>query len=755
MTVSSLMIKNSPSKPDKAMKKTLIFSGLMLAAAFTLTNCVKETVIPAADVQEGVPFTINVGTGTKTAVSPTAGAASIEWTKDDILSLFVAETDGEYSNNRKFTTTEDDAAAGRFIGTLPSKQDEDKTYEYKVVYPWKSGFKLVNASGNGTYLPFGSQSTGTQTQEGNNNPGHLAGSDMPLYGVAKQVKGGATPQIEMHQAMAVVKVHVTNKSNSPLTVTSVAFSAPEGADIIGTFYVDFSGDEPTYTSSGAGYTSNTASLAVTNGAEIANNESADFYIGVLPFTLAVGSKLGVTINGTDIESKAATAETVFAAGKIKTVNVNYEGSSVVYSTVAEVMSGGVGSYNMQNLLVYAANTQNAIVGDSTGKMLLYIKDGHGFEAGDNISIIGATITSYNGLLEITGGNMTKNSFGNVVEHGEPLDLNVLANAQTMPTTDGGYSPKFVTMKGLQSGKSITGANLVLYLNANNDDTNNKNVIVTGYAYSYSTKYLNHSFHAVSIVENTNTLEVSPTSLSWMATETDAKEIGVTLNAGASGFTVNPKTHDDWDIVVEDASVTVSPKAANTSTEAAKSITLTIAHADDGSLTKTVTCTQAKATSGDFTPFNVWEDDFSQCKSSSTALTSLSGSTTGFTGSYSDISTTYTMDGAIRVGKASGAGSITTPVLSSISGKSATLTVTFDAAGWKGKTAKITLSVNKGTVTEGQTTIASEDSMSGSTPSMTGTSYTFNITGADATTAVTFTTTNSIGIDNLVITQTAN
>lgn len=192
-------------------------------------------------------------------------------------------------------------------------------------------------------------------------------------------------------------------------------------------------------------------------------------------------------------------------------------------------------------------------------------------------------------------------------------------------------------------------------------------------------------------------------------------------------------------------------AKNEGAERSGHLTFTYPHADP----VVVTIIQAKA--DDYVEpvaFNVWEDSFSGCSNSTTALTSLSGSTTGFTGNYRDINTTYPMDGAIRVGKASSGGQITTPVLSTITNSSADLTITFKAAGWNGKTAKITLSANsKGTVTEGQTQITSESTMSGQTPSMTGTTYTFHVTGADNTTSITFATTNSIGIDDLVITQT--
>ena len=153
------------------------------------------------------------------------------------------------------------------------------------------------------------------------------------------------------------------------------------------------------------------------------------------------------------------------------------------------------------------------------------------------------------------------------------------------------------------------------------------------------------------------------------------------------------------------------------------------------------------------PFSVWEDNFSKCSNSTIALSTLSGSINGFTDKYSEVANTFPMNGAIRIGKASAPGRLITPVLSKVVGSSANLTVTFKAAGWKDKATKMTLSVNKGAVIEGQTTIISENSMTGNSPSMAGTVYTFHITGADKTTIITFNTTHSIGIDDLVVTQT--
>lgn len=586
------------------MKKNLFSLGLMTAAVIALASCAKEAAAPVVEepAAEGVPFEIVAGVGTKTAVSPVAGEGlAIEWEANDAVSLFVAEHDGEYSNNRKFTITEDDLVAGRFTGTLAAALDPDKSYDWKVVYPWKSGFKLVNASGNGTYIPFGSQTNSSQTQDGNNNADHLAGSNMPLYGVVKQVAGNTTPQIEMHQAMSVVKVHVTNKANSPLTVSSVAVTAPEGTLIAGTFYVDFSGDVPTYIKSDSqttAYTSSTANLTVENGTEIAKNGSADFYIGVVPFTLASGAKLTVNINGADIE-KTATQNTEFAAGVIKTVNVDYTGG-VEYTTLAEIFatSGGEGTYNIKDLLVYAKNNNSAILGDAAGVKILLYKSSHGLNVGETVDVTNAVIGTYNDNIQITSGTFTVKSTGTAVDHGTPWDLDDETVVAEMPQNSAYFSPFYAKMVGEQgtgdNARLITGE-AKLYLDMSNSSTVGKKVIFEGYVCSYSSTNANHRVLATKLVER---MTVSPASLSWKADETDAKTITVVINDGGDGYTVTPTTDPNFTISDNGSgTITVTPKAKNTSTTDAKSVTLTITHKNDADVQATVTCTQAKKSSG--------------------------------------------------------------------------------------------------------------------------------------------------------------
>ena len=597
------------------MKKSFITLGLMAFAALTLTNCAKQEIVAPEVEEQGVPFEIVAGNNlTKTI---TTNASKISWKEDDKVNLFVAEHGEGYSGNRTFTVS--DVDNNKFTGTLPSALDNEKNYDWKVVYPWKSGFKLVNASGsgNGTYLTFGSQNNENQSQAGYGSKAHLAGSHMPLYGVLKDNPAGTTPSIVLKQAMSVIEVHVTNAANDPLTVTSVSVAAPEGKLISGTFYVDFSGDTPTYTSSGASYTSNSEGLTVTGGTAIPKNGTADFYIAVLPFDLAANDKLTVTVNGAAIPVTVSAAAS-FAAGKIKTVNVSYTGG-VVYNTVAEVLAGGTAGapYNMQNLLVYAVNGGNVIVGDNSGKMLIY-KNGHSLKVGDLINITGATVTVYtqndNSVLEINGGTFTTVSEGNVIDHGAALDLNVEDNVNTLATEAGTYSAIYVSMTGNKTDNyTIEGEHTKLNLNVKNTSFVGNSVVVTGYVYAYNSIKAYHNFQAITIEQNADvaSLDVTPTSLTWGATQSGeevAQTITVTTN-GTVGYTISG-TNDAWSVVDDEAgTITVYPKAANTSTTEDKVMTLTITHKVDGTLKETVTCTQGKASAGGSTEVTVVIADY--------------------------------------------------------------------------------------------------------------------------------------------------
>lgn len=315
------------------------------------------------------------------------------------------------------------------------------------------------------------------------------------------------------------------------------------------------------------------------------------------------------------EYTAPVAVTAACTIKAIAVKANYLNSSVASatytiaasaSTIAQVLAGGAGTYTINNILVYAVLGNQAIVGDATGKMVLY-KQGHGLEVGDNISIPAATVAEHNSILQIQDGTFNENSNGNAVDHGTATNLNDATVATSTLSTfsaSGHHAAQYVTMNGTQSDRNITGTNAKLYLSAANTTYNGQAVTVTGYIYYYNSSYSNYNFQLVSIApdESTPTISVSPSSLSWAAAETDSKTLTVTLNGGAAagdyGYTVASGTATDWNISDNGSgTITVSPKAANNSTTDAKSITLRIAHATDSSVYQEVTCTQAKASSG--------------------------------------------------------------------------------------------------------------------------------------------------------------
>ena len=233
--------------------------------------------------------------------------------------------------------------------------------------------------------------------------------------------------------------------------------------------------------------------------------------------------------------------------------------------------------------------------------------------------------------------------------------------------------------------------------------------------------------------------------------TKSVAIGATVELGATTNSTAAITYASADESIATVSETgvVTGVAAGT-----VEITLSVAAKDKylaGEAKCTVTVTDGSAPEPTYVV--VWRDDFANATGTS-AITALNGSVDGFTGAYVDIGEkVYAMNGAVKLGAASAAGSIKTPALSTITGTNATLRVRLKAAGWNNKTAKLEVLTRNGTVSpEGQVAIDSESTMSGQNPTMTGKEYTWTITGASAETAIQFTSNLAVGIDDLIIEQ---
>lgn len=331
-------------------------------------------------------------------------------------------------------------------------------------------------------------------------------------------------------------------------------------------------------------------LTVTYASSATDIATVDSSTGAVTLVAAGSTTITATFEGND-SYKAGSASYTLTV------------TPAAASTVSEILADGAGTYDVENLLVYAVNGNYVIVGDNSGKMLLY-KSSHGLSVGDNISISMATVIDYNGILQITDGTFSTNSSGNTVDHGTAVELNVAENATSVQSTfsDSGYhSAQYVSMSGAQSGRYVNGG-AKLYLNVANTQYDGKSVIVTGYVYYYNSTYTSFNFQLLTIVQNPAVadLDVKPTSLSWTAGECgseNAKTITVTLNDNASGYMVSyTDTNNEWSVSDNGSgTITVYPLDANESESDPKELEITITHDDDSSLTETVTLTQAKVT----------------------------------------------------------------------------------------------------------------------------------------------------------------
>lgn len=315
------------------MKKRILSLGLMCAAALALTNCDKQSTEPQLPT-EGTPFEIIASTvDTKT----TNDGLKTVWAANDALNVFRAEAgDSDYGSNYKFTFTGSD---NKFTSELTPASEG--SYDWYALYPYSDKVGTPAATESG-WIYVG-QSKGA-TQKENNNTEHLCGTLCPLYGVIKNVSADATVAIKMHHLTSVVKIGVTNTNDTPLKVNTIVFTATE--DIVGTFYVNFvDPSNITFTSSSTSttnYTFPSATLNVTNGEEIAKNETAYFYIPIKPITAASGSTLKISVNGYE-KSLTMPRDIIFKAGEIKEVAFNYDKTTVVEESVAKFVAEKIGS----------------------------------------------------------------------------------------------------------------------------------------------------------------------------------------------------------------------------------------------------------------------------------------------------------------------------------------------------------------------------------------------------------------------------
>ena len=575
------------------MKKVLFFAGLA-AAVLSLVGCNKEAdffgrngrkmQIVLTDVDTR---TVNDGLATK-------------WVDGDALNVFYAPAGTtDYSDNCEFTV--DDAAANHATGTASLTAD---AYDWYLLYPYSKYIKTPANTSPG-YLTIGCQSNKTQSQDGLDDMAHLAGEHMPVYGVAKNVSATVTPEVAMKQVASVVAINLTNATDQPLKVDAVSFSAPE--DIVGTYYIDFSGDALAFKGSGANYVSQTATLDVTGDETIAAGASAKFYLAIKPFAAEAGDELAVKVHvGELVFEKTLTLPSAveFKSGFIKQLNISYTGGSVIQaSTLEEIAAMDKDSDVVTGeVLVVAKYARGVMLAQNGFYLLAFDSAGVAAEIGDIVTVTGK-VGEYAGFKQITSPVVEVISSDNEVVLPDPKVLEGLDE----------YESTKVELIQFSGTLAVSGN----YFNVNVDgstkqgsiqypiDTDalkaldKKPITATGFFTGFSgsgNKYVNMMSTSV-VAQEGNVFDVTPTQISVAAAATSAT-INVTGNVdwtaeASDGATVSPASGNG------EGTITVS-FAANTDSENAKEYTVFVRTEAEGVNDEfEVNITQAKAVSGNY------------------------------------------------------------------------------------------------------------------------------------------------------------
>lgn len=338
------------------MRKTIFTLGLMLAAALSLTSCSKnEEVNFAPEVK--TPFELYANLESRT----TNDGMETKWADGDQINVFhaVAGT-AEYVHDTPYDEVAKSGnpfvtdATGLFKGTLTQELDQTKSYDWYALYPYKS-YITTPAEQTEGYVYIGSKSNEVQTQNGNDSMAHIAGKNYPLVGVVKGVAASEKPAITMSHISSLVEFNVTNTLDEDITVTAIRLTSVE--DIIGSYYINFAGDDVKYQNH-TEYWSATATLEVKNGTPIKKGESAKFYMAIKPhsvdddFLKVEVDATAATGNGTFSKSYS-NVTTSFVAGKIKTIKVNFdaeiEAETGLPLPFEEKFDAGQGDFTIENV----------------------------------------------------------------------------------------------------------------------------------------------------------------------------------------------------------------------------------------------------------------------------------------------------------------------------------------------------------------------------------------------------------------------
>ena len=306
------------------MKRQMII-GLMLAAAFTLTNCSEQLVSPEKEqinVDENIenttqeemiatPFEIYVdGPETKTITDGTytywvdeASAIANGLGKDAVDRVTIYTKNGnKYTYHGKYTYAGNKKFSGDFYGQFANENT------WYCIYPFNSKSSADNNTDLKENLIIGASKDNnyTVTQDCANSRIHIAGKNYPMLGTTN-TQGDANPTFTMGHLSALVALKIVNNgAGGDVIINRASFGIPTVLDetgkntkqtaipIVGQFEVDFSGTDPLYTASAT--SSSQVNIALENNITLAKGQEAILYAAVRPLDISK-KVIEVSVNG--------------------------------------------------------------------------------------------------------------------------------------------------------------------------------------------------------------------------------------------------------------------------------------------------------------------------------------------------------------------------------------------------------------------------------------------------------------------------
>lgn len=536
------------------MKRFFSYIGASLVAIAALSSCNKEIENPSSEASNGIQFAITASSvDTKTSID----GFKTSWVANDKLDITHAIAGStEYITDGSFSISEDDLATNKFNGALKSNLEEGSSYDWYALYPYNNGR-------NYTYI---GHSKGA-TQNGNNSTAHLCGTLCPLYGVAKNVNSSDPVSFDMQHLAAVVEITVTNETDADLTVKNITFASSD-ENIVGSYIIDFKGDNVTYTDGDEQYVSKVATLNVTNGDAIAKNGSAKFYIPIKPHIAEAGSKIVINVNGYEKEIPL-TKDVTFKAGTVKKIGFKYDSKSTSYKIEFNNKSGSTSSIS---------NTTKTATFVIAGTEFLeekpFSNPKNAYYGGDKS----------NGLPLRIGKSDANGSITMALSKAGQVNANkIILSAKQYPNSKKTFEIGVNNSTKQQPGEDYTDLEFALDGSPLTSITLDSN----GYIFVKSITVVSGP------IDNTiPTLSVDQTSKVWAADAIDDFVVKVAVNSEGGDWTVTPETLT-WATIAVDktaGTITVTPNGAN-ETETANEATLTVIHASDASLTKKITLKQ--------------------------------------------------------------------------------------------------------------------------------------------------------------------